>query len=217
MTRKRYQPVLIVLIIGSLTLLASAGDANHSGLRRPVSVPAQRTPLSGYLLDVFRNAKLSGGIVIVADDCEEQPQMFPEFKGTVKEVLDRLASMDKRLNWSELGEQLVVRNTSSIPPVLKVTLHEFRFSRKDPLTRISSNLLGSPEVQDEIRTLHLVERGPEFGFAQFSAPSTEKDNIILKSTTVLDALNSAAGDRSVWFYRQSNCERNEISLNWPIR
>ena len=149
--------------------------------------------------------------------CEETPEHFPEFRGTVKAVLQRLSASGHVLDWNESGEHLVIRNTSSTPTVLKVLVREFRFSTNEPLTKASSNLLGRTEVQHEMQAARLVEYGPELGFAQVQKPSTPKDMITLSNVTVLEVLNTLAGARAVWLYKQSSCARSLVSLNWPIR
>gem|GEM_PF-6208457 len=35
--------------------------------------------------------------------------------------------------------------------------------------------------------------------------------------TVVEALISIAGNRGVWLYKESRCEKNVMSLSWPVR
>jgi len=135
----------------------------------------------------------------------------------VEGALQKLSSSGHRIDWSQSSGHLVIRDTPSTPSVLKVLVREFRFSAKEPLTKASSNLLGTAEAQHEIQALHLVEYGPELGFAQVQQPNTPQDIITLSNVTVLDALNAIAGTRAVWLYKQSSCTRSLVSLNWPIR
>ncbi len=188
-----------------------------SPLKRPVSVAAEETPLSNYLLTVFRGAVISGGIAIVNDGCEQASEKFPEFRGNVQDALEKLASTGHQLSWFQTGDGLVVHNGPSVPPLLRSVVREFQFSRKEPMNKASSALFDAPEVSDQLRALHLIVYGPELGFAQLPQPSTPQDIVTLTNTTVLDALNKIAGGRAVWLYKESNCERNVMSLSWPIR
>jgi hypothetical protein len=132
---------------------------------------------------------------------------LPEFEGIVQEALENLASVGHRVHWVEEGEGLVVYNTPSVPPVLGTVVREFQFSRKDPLTMFSSTLFDAPESRDQVKALHLIEYGPELGFAQLQQPSTPEDIVSLANTTVLNALNQIAGNRAVCLYNESTCEK----------
>jgi hypothetical protein len=215
--RSGIRSLIITGIAAGFVLPAFASGGQPQPLRQSVALPAEQVPLSQYLLDIFKSAKIFGGVVITAEKCEEMPEEFPEFSGTVEGILKRLSANGHQLDWSQSGRHLVVRNTPSTPPVLKVQVHEFRFSAKEPLTKVSSNLFGTVEVQHETQALHLVEYGPELGFAQVHQPNTPEDMITLSNVTVLDALNAIAGSHAVWLYKQSSCARTLMSLNWPIR
>jgi hypothetical protein len=101
--------------------------------------------------------------------------------------------------------------------LLTVAVREFHFSRKQALAKSSADLLDVPEVSDKARSLHLVEYGPDLGFAGPRQPETPQDIVTLNNATVVEALSSIAGNHGVWLYRESRCEKNLMSLNWPVR
>jgi hypothetical protein len=206
------------IIVGLLILPTFGADhARVPPLKKPVSIPADSASISQYLVVLFQNAGIHGGIAVVNQRCEETPEAMPEFKGDVQGALEKLVSTGHEVHWSQVGDSLVVHNMPSPPTLLTVVVHEFRFSRKEPLTKSSSGLLDTPEVSDKVRSLRLVERGPEFGFAAFPQLSTAQDMVTLTDKTVLDALNSIAGNHAVWLYKESWCDKNVMSVNWPVR
>lgn len=210
--------LVFVGIVAALTCARSfAADEATSPLRRPVAVSARNGSLSDYLLALFRSAGASGGLAIVNNQCLEVRAAFPEFKGTVQDALENLSSAGHELHWSLAGDGLVVYNTPSTPPLLAVRVHEFRFSHNEPLTKASTGLFDAPEAREKAKELHLTEYGPELGFAQLRRPDTPQDIVVLTDATVLEALNRIAGNHAVWLYKESRCESNVISLNWPIR
>jgi hypothetical protein len=217
MLRTTSKLVATSVVIMFLSLSGLGADAPAPLLKRAVSLSAENRSLSDYLLAVFRNAGISGGIAIVNDRCVDVSEQFPEFKGNVQDALEKLASTGHQLRWFQAGESLVVLNTPSAPPMLRVVVREFRFSRKEALTKASSDLFDTPEASNQVRALHLDEYGPEMGFARLRQPSTPPDIVSLTNTTVLDALNKIADGHAVWLYKESRCERNVMSLNWPVR
>jgi hypothetical protein len=218
MTRVALRVVLASALTLAAGLPALGADAPGPPLGRNVSVPAEKTSLSDLLLTVFRNAGISGGIVIVNDGCAETREQFPELRGNVQEVLERLASSaGHRLRWFLVGNSFVVDSSLSPPPLLRTVVRRFEFSRKEPITKSSSALLDAPEVTDQLKALKLVVYGPELGFARLRQPNTPQDIVNLTNTTVLDALNKIADGRAAWLYTESRCERKVMSLSWPIR
>jgi hypothetical protein len=193
------------------------GAAKTPLLNRRVSISTESSSVTQYLLTLFNKAGIHGGVAIVNEQCQEAVEQFPEFEGDLRGALEKLASTGHDLHWLEVGDSLVVHNTPSPPPILMVVVRQFQFSRKEALTKSSSNLLDAPEVSAKVQSLHLVERGPELGFAQLQQPTTPQDIVTLTNTTVIDALNNMAGNHAVWLYKESRCERNIMSLNWPVR
>ena len=186
-------------------------------LKRSVTIAAETGSLSNYLQTIFSSAGISGGIAIVNNQCEDRTENFPEFRGTVQGAFERLATTGHQLHWFDAGGSVVVQNTPAPPLLLKVKVREFQFSRKEPLTKVSSALLDAPEARKQIKELRLVERGPELGFARPQEPTTPQDIVTLTDTSVLDALNAIAGHQAVWLYKESACSRHEVSLNWVVR
>jgi hypothetical protein len=204
-----------------LSLPSLRADVFVPPLERPVTVFSYSGSLPDYLLGVFRIGGIPGGIAIVNDRCEDiLVQQLPEINGTVQEALEKVASTGHQLHWLQDGERLVVYNTPSAPRVLATVVRKFKFSRQDPLTLASSTLFDTPEARDQVKALHLIEYGPELGFAQLPPPRTRRDVVSLANTTVLNALNQIAGDHAVWLYNESTCEKGKkgvMSLNWPTR
>lgn len=186
-------------------------------LKRPVLAPEEYSPLSDHLLMLFKNAGVSGGIAIVNDQCSDTSGRFPQFKGNLQGALESLVSAGYPVRWRETEGIVFVGNTLFPPRLLETSVHEFKFSRKDSLIKASSALLDAPETREALRSLRLVEYGPELGFAQPRQPDNAGDFVYLANTTVLSALNKIGGKHSVWLYKESRCERNVISLNWPVR
>jgi len=186
-------------------------------LRRHVSTPSESTSIDQHVLTLFNSASVHGGIAIVSDQCREPLEQFPEFDGDLEEALQRLASTGHHLHWLQVGDGLVLYNTPSPPALLTVAVRDFHFSRKQALARSSASLFGTPEVSDKARSLHLVEYGPNLGFAQPLQAETPQDMVTLSNATVVEALNSIAGDHGVWLYKESRCDVNVMSLNWPVR
>jgi len=217
MTKITASLALTGAVIGFLGLPTAGTEAAVPPLKRHLSIPARGGSLSDYLLAIFTSAGIRGGIALVYDQCAESSEQFPEFTGSVQEALDKLTSTGHHLVWSQAGESLVVYNTPSAPPLLKVVVRKFQFSRKEPLTKASSDLFDAPETRAEGKALHLVEYGPEVGFAQLRQPTSQQDMVTLTNTTVLDALNNIAGNHAIWLYKESRCEKNIMSVNWPVQ
>ena len=186
-------------------------------LRRHVSTPSESTSIDQHVLTLFNSASVHGGIAIVSDQCREPLEQFPEFDGDLEEALQRLASTGHHLHWLQVGDGLVLYNTASPPALLTVAVRDFHFSRKQALAKSSASLFGTPEVSDKARSLHLVEYGPNLGFAQPLQAETPQDMVTLSNATVVEVLNSIAGNHGVWLYKESRCEANVMSLNWPVR
>jgi hypothetical protein len=169
---------------------------------------------------VFRSSGVFGGIAIVNDRCENVQEQLPTFTGTVQAAIEMASHTSHQLHWFLDGEGLVVFNTPSAPSLLNTTVRQFRFSRKEALTKSSSDLFDTPETRDRVKALHLIEYQGELGFAQLQQPTTPQDVVVLANTTVLEALEKMANNHAVWLYKESTCEKGEkgvMSLNWPIR
>jgi hypothetical protein len=216
MLRVAYKLILVSTLVPFLGMPCVCAEV-PSPLGRPVSVSAMNSSLSDYLLAILRSAGVSGGIAIVNDSCEGASEQFPEFKGNVQDALERLAAAGHHIAWSRAGGSLVIHNTTSVPTMLRVMVREFKFSRKESLAKASSTLLDTPEARDEAKALRLIEYGPELGFAKLQQPSMPSDIATFANITVLDALNEIAGGHAVWLYKESRCERNIMSLSWPVR
>jgi hypothetical protein len=50
------------IVAGFVPLLAFASGGQPQPLPQPVALPAERVPLSQYLLDIFKSAKIFGGL-----------------------------------------------------------------------------------------------------------------------------------------------------------
>lgn len=210
-----YAAVALV-VLATLPALAQEA-AKNSALSRDVSIPAESASIAQHVLHLLHSASVHGGIAIVNEQCREPLEQFPEFEGDLGQALQRLASTDHQLHWLQVADGLVVYSTPAPPPLLMVAMREFQFSRKQPLARSSANLFGAPEVSDKARSLHLVEYGANLGFAQPEQPETPQDIVTLTNVNVLEALTSIAGDHGIWLYKESRCETNLMSLNWPVR
>lgn len=213
----RLQPYVVGIVVALLVRPVFAQDPSPTLVKKTVTIQAQTASLSEYLLTVFRGANIRGGISVVSEHCPEAAEEMPEFSGEVEGVLKRLVSTGHPLQWFQMGDNLIVLNTPSPPPILTVEVREFRFSRKEPLTKSASGLFDTPEVAATVRDLGLVEYGPELGFAALHQPGTPANMVVLRNTKVLDALNGIGGGDAVWLYKESKCQRNVFSLNWPIR
>jgi hypothetical protein len=212
--RKIMLAEVVALLLGFPALRAQeVSDA----LKRPVSVPEEYSPLSDHLLMLFKSAGVSGGIAIVNEQCGDASGRFPQFKGSLQGALESLVSGGYHVQWRETEGILFVGNTPLPPQLLETYVNEFRFSRKDSLVKASSTLLDEPEAREALRSLRLTEYGPELGFAQPRQPDGPGDSVYLTNATVLSALNKIGGGHSVWLYKESKCERNIVSLNWPVR
>ncbi|SRR5579883_553036 len=217
MLAKTLKLAMTTIVGGALSLTSLGADAPVPPLNRPVSVSLQNGSLAEYLLAIFKSGHLSGGIAVINDRCEDASDQFPEFNGNVKGAFEKLATMGHQVHWLQAGDNLVVNNTKSPPSLLKVVVHEFRFSRNEPLSKATSDLLDTPEASAKIKELQLKAYGPELGFAQMHRPGTPQDTVTLSDTTVLDALNKIAAGHAVWLYKESRCGENVISLNWPVK
>jgi hypothetical protein len=151
MLKETSKLVLVSVVTVFLGVPSLGADAAAPPLKRPVSVSAENESLSDYVLAAFTSAGISGGIAIVNDRCVDASEQFPEFKGSAQDALEKLASTGHQLRWFQAGESLVVHNTPSAPPLLKVVVREFHFSRKEALTKASSDLFDAAEARDQVR------------------------------------------------------------------
>jgi hypothetical protein len=160
--RAIHQAVLAAAISFALAQLTFAGTPREGPLSRSVVLPATHASLSDYLVAVLRTAKVSGGIGVITEGCEETSERFPESSGTIQSLLNRLTTSGHHdLRWTQLGDHLVVWSGEAAPKILRVVVPDFRFSRKEPLVRASSDLFGSEAVRSEMQKLNMVERrGP---------------------------------------------------------
>jgi hypothetical protein len=184
-------------------------------LEKPVAAPAEFVSIGQRVLTLFSKAGIHGGIAMVSDQCPEPPEQFPEFQGNVEGALRTLVGTGHELHWLQVKGGLIVYNTSPLPQLLTVTVREFRFSRKQAPVTSSASLFDRPEVVEKKRNLHLVEYGPNLAFAHPQERTTTQDMVTLSDATVMDALNSIGGNHGIWFYRESRCQTNLVTLNWP--
>lgn len=220
LNRDTRRALVILEFVISFITPALAQKLSGQLLTRSVSLPAEYASISEHLVTIFKSAAISGGIALVNNDCTpEAKEHFSEFKGSVHDALATLVPLNggHQLHWREGAGTLVIYNSSGPPPLLTVIVAEFRFSRKEPLSKTSSALLDIPEVANEASKLNIIEYGPELGFAQLPARTTAADTVTVTNVSVLDILNKIAMPHAVWLYKQSQCERNIVSLNWPIR
>jgi hypothetical protein len=147
----------VIFVAVSLSLPTFGADGPAPVLQRPVVVSLESDSLSEYLLAVFRSSGVFGGIAIVNDRCENVQEQLPTFKGTVQAALEMASHTGHQLHWLLDGEGLVVFNTPSAPSLLSTTVRQFRFSRKEALTKSSSDLFDIPETKDRAKALHLIE------------------------------------------------------------
>ncbi len=207
----------LVSIVSCLSSLAFGAPPVQKPLDSHVSVAPVNGTLSEYLIDLFKSASLAGGVAVVNENCAESSGTFPEFTGSMRGALESLVSLGYSVHWLELDGTLVVHSTTLLPPFLESPVQEFRFSRKDSLIAVSSALLDLPGPRETALKLHLVQYGPEIGFARLKHPTAPTDVVTLTNTTVLHALNSISGEHGVWLYKESKCDRRIMSLNWPLR
>lgn len=181
----RASAMAAIVALAVLPILAQE-TTKDSALRRHLLTPAESATIAEHVLTLFTKASVHGGIAIVNGQCQEPSEEFPKFDGDLEEAMQRLASTGHEIHWLQLGEQLFVYNTPSPPALLTVAVREFHFSRKQALAKSSADLLDAPEVNDKARSLHLVEYGPDLGFAGPRQAETPQDIVALSNATVVD-------------------------------
>jgi hypothetical protein len=211
----RARTAIAVFAIALLPALAQKAERGGP-LEKPFIAPAEFVSIGQRVLTLFNRAGMHGGIAIVSEQCTEPTEQFPEFQGNIEGALQTLVRTGHELHWLQVNDGLIVYNTPGLPQLLTVTVREFRFSRKQALVTSSASLFNKPEVTETERSLHLVEYGPNLGFARPQERATIQDMVSLSDTTVMDALNRIADNHGVWFYRESRCQTNLVTLNWPI-
>lgn len=173
--------------------------------------------------DFLRPTGLSGGIVILNDDCEEAPNVYwKAIRGTFRPALDDFQADNPAYRWELRGSALNLVPAAGIPPLLAAKIQNFDLRTTDRQTAVGvaiQRLLALPEIRQTATALHLKE-GTYYGGGPMAAwdyssgktppppPPPRPISVQVKDVSLQDALNAVAQayGHTVWWYSQRGCQ-----------
>jgi hypothetical protein len=217
--------LLVIAILSQLTQVNAPKTNGMASKDSPtrVELSAISLPdmaLQGTTLETFTKVVtqtgLSGGIIQVFDDCSkglQKPLTISE--GTsLTQALDMVAGNDTREDWRvSAGIINMIPASNTLPPLLQVQIHGFKWDKTAPLRETILALVNSQEVTEKALQLGLKKADFEGAASAIcirncSLNEKPKPSIIVEpDSTLLALLNRViqAHDHSVWSYRENNC------------
>ena len=213
--------VLSVALLAFAFLSGPQHPAGDDPLKRKVSVEPQTARPVDYVASLLLLAGVAGGIEDYPSGCDSSQEIrMPPLDGTLEDGLSQLKGQDNSLRWRVQDDGILVSKNPPATSLLDTKVGDFKFYRHDNAEEPTDRLLSLPIVKGRISTLNLTLLPPEIGFAQARVERRPEDQVVLKDTTLREALNAIAraDHPRVWLFEQRPCEgQTFLRIQWLVK
>lgn len=186
---------------------------------KPAAITLPELTLNGTTLETFTRVTItggmSGGIARVLEGCTQGLQKPLNIRAgmTLSQALDTVAGNDTQSDWQNVDGVVNMLPAGSLPPLLQVRIHSFKWDKNAPAAESIAQLRDSAEVVERAKQLGL-EAGPYEGSPSAicirncsDLPKLQPSFEIEKDATLLTLLNRIvhAHQRTVWAYSENHC------------
>ena len=210
-----------IALVASAFLLAPQRANSDDPLKRKVSVEPQTARPVDYVASLLLLAGVAGGIEDYAPGCDSSQEIrMPPLGGTLEDGLSQLKGQDNSLRWRVQDDGILVSKNPPATSLLDTKVGDFKFYRHDNAEEPTDRLLNLPIVKGRLSALSLTLLPPEIGFAQARVERRPEDQVVLKGTTLREALNAIAraDHPRVWLFEQRPCEgQTVLRIQWLVK
>jgi hypothetical protein len=186
---------------------------------KPSAIILPDLTLNGTTLETFTEVTItsgmSGGIARVLESCTQGLQKPLHIKAgmTLSQALDAVAGNDTRSDWQTADGVVNMLPVGSLPPLLQVRIHSFKWDKNAPAAESIARLRDSLAVVERAKQLGL-EMGPFEGGPSgicirncSDHPKPQPAWQIETDQTLRTLLNRIvqAHQRAIWAYSENHC------------
>lgn len=207
----------LFLCFGLIFGFCDEGQPSAHLLSRRVVLVEQDAPPAHYVIELFRRAKISGGVEEVLNGCSALPsEHFPKSDATVESALRVLNASTRRYKWKETLGRLAVFSDTNTQSLLDVTVTQYSYDRKKRRSAITLGVLALPEVRRRALELRLTQWTRGRGFAQINSEPSPGDIVTVRNIKLRDLLMRLSTDGEAWYYYQTSCgpDKSIYILEW---
>ena len=223
--QKSFHVAEVVLL---LSLLPQLFSSEQIVLSRQVGAIETADSSASVITVVLAQTHTPGGIISIYEQCSSPTtQLFKIRASTLKDTLDSIKQIDPSKDWEYQDGDIILGSRSRSRTILSTKLRQITIDPEETATLQTQRLLALPEIEKEIGKAGLTVETPSLGLSAVrigagvnSAPASKREPIILKSLTLLDALNQIGkrnNGQGVWHYQETHCgSHSSVRIDWVV-